>query len=67
MFKVLFRIGNQDKYIWKEIEGVYLQDHAQELANNLTKHRVFNVMIPSDEYNKNGLPSTFELETQAEA
>lgn len=67
MYKVLFRVGNQNSYIWKEVEGVYLEQHAQELANNLTKHRVFNVLVPVDDFNKNGLPSTFDLDKSAEA
>jgi hypothetical protein len=63
MYKILFRIGNENSYIWKQIDGVFLKNHAEQLALNLTKHRVFNVIVPADGFE--GLPKTFELKQQS--
>ncbi len=63
MYKVIFRVGNEHSYIWKEVEGIFLNDHAQEISRNLLHRHVFNVVVPVDDFTKNGLPVTFELKS----
>lgn len=63
MYKVIFRIGNEQHYIWKEVNGVFLKDHAEELCRNLMQRHVFNLLIPAEDFTQNGLPKTFELKS----
>lgn len=62
MFKVIFRIGNEHSYVWKEVTGVFLKDHANEISSNLMRRHVFNVIVPAEDFEKNGLPAIFNFE-----
>lgn len=61
-FKILYRVGDEDRYEWMALDGEYDPDEAYDKLNRLMLSGLEAIVCTGSEYYEIGIPETYDAE-----